>query len=145
MTAFRSVVLTLQLLVLLVEMVLPLVSHQWMSARVWRTDAVIEIRVSHRLGVETDNVGTHIAHHALHHMDASAQPEHSSDTLPVWLITDAELWSHLLLLGVQLLLILGGSRSELYRPRTSVYILIASLIPTIDLPPPDVPPRLAHA
>ncbi len=133
MSSLRSVVLTLQLMVLMADACLPLFSHQWIAARVWHTHAVIAVEPSPAADTLAEAGG------------AVLDPHGIGGTRRWWLVNSTDLWSDLLLMGAQLLLLLCSLAFWGYIPRrfSAVFSSPPNLI--IDLPPPDVPPRLVPA
>lgn len=136
MTGLRSVVLTLQLMVVLAELFLPLVSHQWMSLRVWHVSSPFEIHVHSDLNAADVDSNT---------LSPALAAQGTDGSVRLWLVSDAEMWSDLLLLGAQLMLLWWAISAVFYVLRRWFSFLASFLTAIIDLPPPDVPPRLVIA
>lgn len=129
MNGFRSIILTILLVVMAIQMALPIYSHHWFSAAGWRTYTVLEI-------------GQH----------GNSVPEPRTITLsldkgnkPVFLVVVQSTGESPLLFGLSFLWAGNEIRFDLFEPHQWIFSLPISAHKEIDLPPEGIPPRSAHS
>jgi hypothetical protein len=129
MNGFRSIIVTILLVVMAIQMVLPIYSHHGFNAAGWRAYDVLEI-------------GQH----------GNSAPELRTTALsidkgnkPAFFVVVQSTGESPLLSGLPFLWARNEIRFELFEPHPWIFSLPTSPHKEIDLPPEGIPPRPAPA
>jgi hypothetical protein len=137
MNNFRSVVVTILLVVMAVEMVLPIFSHHWFNAAGWRAYTLLE------LGRPTRTTSQRLLEPDQHELGAATLAADTVARPRFLLLIDSNADSSIFL-GTIFVWVENGVRFDLFDPRHWVIHLTTPLHQSIHLPPEVIPPRSAQ-
>jgi hypothetical protein len=142
MNSFRSIILTILLVVMAIQMVLPIYSHHGFSAAGWRSYTVLEVgrrpQVAAQPGaIPQDHPVLRSGDLPVRNSVAVEQPTllviaHSTGELP-------------LLLGLHFIWAGNEIRFDLFDPRHWVFHITSPLYRDVHLPPKGIPPQSAYS
>jgi hypothetical protein len=139
---FRSVILTILLVVMAIQMVLPIYSHHWFNASGWRTYTVLE--VGRRPHVAAQPGALSQDHPVLRSGDLSLGNSVPVEQ-PMLLVIAHSTGESPLLLSLQFIWAGNEIRFDLFDPRHWVFHIASPPYRDVHLPPEGIPPQPAHS
>jgi hypothetical protein len=141
MNGFRSVILTLLLVVMAIQVVLPLYSHHWFNAAGWRTYTVLEVERRPHAAAQP---GALLQDHPVLHSGDLSMGDSTPVEQPMLLVIAHSTGESPLVLGLQFIWAGNEIRFDLFDPRHWVFHIAAPPYRDVHLSPEGIPPRPAH-